>query len=153
MCLTKNAQSPHHYVRLDADSDQTVKRESTSIGKVTAPSAAIGAITLLVMIFTNCGCVPPSVRYGAVVNSSRRTAAKRFARSSSFPPAAARIDQLHAATSARSPRFKAAAVTRNLETVFDQMYRGHRAGLRPDHLLVGHRAAKPCAASSAELWS
>jgi hypothetical protein len=83
----------------------------------------------------------------------RCSAAKRAAGSSSFRPAAAQIDQLHAAARAKSSRFNAAAVTRNLETLFEQMYRGYRAGLPPDHLMVEHRTAAPHAASSAELWS
>jgi hypothetical protein len=84
---------------------------------------------------------------------SRRTAAKRTAGSSSFRPAAAQIDQLHAATRAKSSWFNAAAVARNLETRFEQMYRRYRAGLPPDHLMVEHRAPALHRASSAKLCS
>ena len=87
------------------------------------------------------------------MSQSRRTAAKRAAGSSSFRPATAQIDQLHAAIRAKSSRFNAAAVTRNLETLFEPMYRRYRAGLPPDHLMVEHRAPAPRAASSAELCS
>jgi hypothetical protein len=57
--------------------------------------------------------------YSVAVSKSRRTAAKRAAGSSSFRPAAAQIDQLRAATRAKSSRFNAVAVTRNLETLFE----------------------------------
>ena len=52
-----------------------------------------------------------------------------------------------------SSRFNVGAVTRNLETLFERMYRRYRAGLPPDHLTVEHGAPAPRAASSAELCS
>jgi hypothetical protein len=82
---------------------------------------------------------------------SKRTAEKRAAGSPSFRPATAQIDQLDAATRAKSSWFNAAAITRNLETLFEPMYRRYRAGLPPDHLMVEHRAPAPRAASGAEL--
>jgi hypothetical protein len=87
------------------------------------------------------------------MSQSRCTGAKRAAGSSSFRPATAQIDQLHAATRAKSSRFNAAAVTRNLESLFEPMYRRCRAGLPPDDLMVEQRAQAPRAASSAELCS
>jgi hypothetical protein len=81
------------------------------------------------------------------MTKSRRTAAQRIAGSSSFCPAAAQIDQLHAATCAKTSRFNAAAVTRNLETLSEQMYRRYGAGLPPDQLMVEHRAPALDAAS------
>ena len=84
---------------------------------------------------------------------SRRTGAKRAAGSSSFRPATAQIDQLHAALRAKGSRFNAAAVTRHLETLFEPMYRRYRAGLPPEDLMVEHRAPALRAASSAELCS
>jgi hypothetical protein len=54
---------------------------------------------------------------------------------------------------AMSSRFNVGAVTRNLETLFERMYRRYRAGLPPDHLTVEHGAPAPRAASSAELCS
>lgn len=91
--------------------------------------------------------------YSAAMSKSRRTAAKRAAGSSSLRPAAAQIDQLHAATRAKSSLFNAAAVTCNLETLSEQMYRRYRASLPPDHLMMEHRAPAQQAASSAELCS
>jgi hypothetical protein len=87
------------------------------------------------------------------MSQSRRTAAERTAGFSSFRPAAAQIDQLHAAIRAKSSRPNVAAVTRNLETLFEQMPQWCRAGLPPDHLMVGHCAPAPQAASSAEVCS
>jgi hypothetical protein len=87
------------------------------------------------------------------MSKSRRTATKRTAGSSSFRRSAAQIDQLHAATRAKSSRFDAAVVARNLEKLFEQMYRRYRAGLPPEDLMVEHRAPAPHAASSAELCS
>jgi hypothetical protein len=87
------------------------------------------------------------------MNESRRTAAKHTAGSSSFRPAAAQIDQLHAAIRAKRSRFNVAAVTCNLETLFEQMYRRYRAGLPPTHLLMEYHAPAPHAASTAELCS
>jgi hypothetical protein len=87
------------------------------------------------------------------MSQSRRTAAKRTAGSSSLRPATAQIDQFHAAIRAKTSLFNAAAVTRNLEALFEQMYRGYRAGLPPEDLMVEHRAPAPHAASSAELCS
>jgi hypothetical protein len=84
------------------------------------------------------------------MSKSRRTAAKRTAGSSSFSPAAAQVDQLHATTRTKSSLFNA-AVTRNLETLFEQMYRRYRAGLSLDHLMVEQRPPALHAASSAEL--
>jgi hypothetical protein len=84
---------------------------------------------------------------------SRRTAVKRAAGSSSFRPAAAQIDQLHAAIRAKSSWFNAAAVACNLETLFERMYRRYRAGLPPEDLMVEHRAPALHAASSAKLCS
>lgn len=54
------------------------------------------------------------------MSERRRLAAKRPAGSSFFRWAAAQIDQLHAATRAKSSRFDAAAVTGHLETFFDE---------------------------------
>ena len=87
------------------------------------------------------------------MSESRRTGAKRAAGSCFFYAATAQIDQLHAALRAKSSRFNAAAVTSNLETLFEPMYRRHRAVLPPDHLMVEHRAPTLRAASSAELCS
>jgi hypothetical protein len=87
------------------------------------------------------------------MSQSRPSTAKRIAGSSSFLPAAAQMDQLDAATCAKSPRFNAAAVTRNLETLFEQMYQRYRAGLPPGHLMVEHGVPAPHAASSVELCS
>jgi hypothetical protein len=87
------------------------------------------------------------------MSQSRRTAATRAAGSSSFCPAAAQIDQLHAVARAKSSWFNVAAVTRNLETLFEVMYRRYRAGLPLHHLMVEHRAPAPHAASGAELCS
>lgn len=89
--------------------------------------------------------------YCVAMSKSRRTAAKGGAGSSSFRPAAAQIDQLNAATRAKSSLFNAAAVARNLKTLFEQMSRRCRAGLAPDHLMVKHRAPAPHAASTAGL--
>ena len=91
--------------------------------------------------------------YSVAMIKSRRTAAKRAAGSSFFRPATAQIDHLHAATRAKSSRFNATAVTRNLETLFERMYRHYRAGLAPEDLMVEHGAPAPHAASSAELCS
>ena len=82
-----------------------------------------------------------------------RSAAKRAAGSSSFRLVTAQIAQLHAATPAKSSLFNAAAVSGNLETLFEQMYRRYRSSLPPDHLMMEHRAPVPHAASSAELCS
>ena len=87
------------------------------------------------------------------MSQSRRTAAKRAAGSSSFRPATAQFDQLHVALRAKSSRFNAAAITRNIETLFEQMYRRYRAGPPPDHLVVEHLAPVLRAASSAKLCS
>jgi hypothetical protein len=82
-----------------------------------------------------------------------RIATKRTAGSSFFRRAATQIDQLHAATRAKSSLFNSGAVTRNLETFFEQMYWRYRVGLLPEDLMVEHRALGPHAASSAELCS
>jgi len=87
------------------------------------------------------------------MSKSRRIAAKRAAGSSSFRPAAAQIDQLRAATRAESSLFNAAANTRNLETLSEQMYRRYRAGLPPEDFMVEHRTPAPHATSSAESGS
>jgi hypothetical protein len=87
------------------------------------------------------------------MNQSRRTAANRVAGSSSFRPATAQIDQLYAARRGNSSRFDVAAVTCNLETLFEQMYRRYRTGPPMEDLMVEHGAAVPRAASSAELCS
>jgi hypothetical protein len=65
-------------------------------------------------------------------------------------PAAAHIDQLEAA---KNSRLNARAATRNLERLFQQMYRRYFAGLPPDHLMVEHRPPVLRAASSAESCS
>jgi hypothetical protein len=85
------------------------------------------------------------------MSKSRCIAAKRMPRSSSFRPAAAQIDQPHAATRAKSSQFSGAAVTGNLETLLVQMYPRYRAGLPPDHLMVEHRALALHGALSPEL--
>jgi hypothetical protein len=85
--------------------------------------------------------------YSVAVSKGRCTAAKRAAGISSFRRTAAQTDQLRAAIRAKSSRFNAAAVTHNLERLFEQMYRRHRAGLPLDHLMVEQRAP-----SSAKLW-
>jgi hypothetical protein len=87
------------------------------------------------------------------MNQNRRTGAERAAASSSFRPATAQIDQLCAATRAKSSRFNAAAVTRDLETLFEQTYRQCRAGLPPEDLMVEHGAPAPHVASSLESCS
>jgi hypothetical protein len=91
--------------------------------------------------------------YSVAVSKSRRSAANRIAGFSSFRSAAAQIDQHRAATRAKSSLFNATAVTLNLETLFEEMYRRYRAGLLPEDLMVEHRAPAPHAASSAELGS
>ena len=91
--------------------------------------------------------------YSVAVTKSRCIAARGLAGSSSFRSAAAQIDQLHAATRAKSALFDAAAVTRDLETLFEQMYRRDGAGPPPQDLMVEHCAPVPHAASSAELGS
>jgi hypothetical protein len=68
--------------------------------------------------------------YFVVISKSRRIATKRAAGRSCFRPAAAPIDQVHAATPAK-----------------------YRAGLPPDRLIVQHRDPASPAASSAELCS
>jgi hypothetical protein len=87
------------------------------------------------------------------MNQSRRTAAKRVAGYSSFRPATAQIDQLYAATRSNSSRFDVAAVTCNLETLFEQMYRRYRTGPPLEDLMVEHGAPAPHAAATAELCS
>jgi hypothetical protein len=87
------------------------------------------------------------------MDQSRCTAANCAARPSSFRPVAAQIDQLTLAARAKNSRFDVAAVTCNLETVFEQMYRRYLAGLPPDHRLVEHRGSELTAALSAELCS
>jgi hypothetical protein len=82
---------------------------------------------------------------------TRRTAAKF--RSVSFRPAAARVDHLDAATRSKGPWFNSAAVIRNHETLFQQMYRRRRAGLPLDRFMTELRAPAPHAASSAESYS
>jgi hypothetical protein len=52
------------------------------------------------------------------MSKSRCMGAKRAAGSSSFRPAPAQIDQLHAARRAKISWFNAAVATRNLETLF-----------------------------------
>ena len=91
--------------------------------------------------------------YSAAMSQSRRAAAKRAAGCSSFRPATTQIDQLRAAIRAKSSRFNAAAVTRNLESLFEPMYQRCRAGLPPEDLMVEHGAPAPHAASNAELCS
>jgi hypothetical protein len=78
------------------------------------------------------------------------TVPNRAARSSSFRPAA-EIDRLDAATRANSSWLNAGAVARNLEPLFEQMYRRCQTGLPLHQLMVEQRAPAPCAASSAEL--
>jgi hypothetical protein len=85
------------------------------------------------------------------MNQSRRTAANRIAGSSSFRPATAQIDQLYARDN--SSQFDVAAVTCNLETIFEQMYRRYRTGPPLEDLIVEHGAAAPHAAASVELCS
>ena len=87
------------------------------------------------------------------MNQSRRTAAKRVAGYSSFRLATAQIDQLYAATRGNSSRFDIAAVTCNLETLFEQMYRRYRTGPRLEDLMEEHGVAAPHAAATAELCS
>jgi hypothetical protein len=87
------------------------------------------------------------------MNQSRRTAANRVAGSSSFHPATAQIDQLYAAMRGNSSWFDVAAVTCNLETLFEQMYRRDRTGPLLEDLMVEHRSPAPHAASSTELCS
>jgi hypothetical protein len=84
------------------------------------------------------------------MSKSRRSAAKRTAGFCSFRLATAQINELDAGAGARSSGFNAAAVTRNLETLFDQVYR-RRAGLPPAHLMAEHRTPSLHAASSPEL--
>ena len=88
--------------------------------------------------------------YSVAVTKSRCIAARGLAGSSSFRSAAAQIDQLRAATRAKSSRFNAAAVTHNFETLSEQMYRRCRAGLPAGHLMVEHCAPAPHAASNAK---
>jgi hypothetical protein len=85
------------------------------------------------------------------MNQSRRTAANRVAGYSSFRPAIAQIDPLYAATRASSSRFDIAAVTCNLETLFEQMHRRYQTGPPLEDLMVEHGAAASHAATSAEL--
>jgi len=87
------------------------------------------------------------------MNQSRRTAVQRVAGSSFFRPSAAQIDQLDAATRRESSRFDVAAVTCNLEALFEQMYRRYWPSLPPNSLTVEHRATALHAASSTELCS
>lgn len=87
------------------------------------------------------------------MSKSRRAAATRIAESCSFCPPAAQIDQLYVATRAKSSRFKAAAVTGDVQTLFEPMYRRNQAGLPPAYLMVGHRVLAPHAALSAEFCS
>jgi hypothetical protein len=91
--------------------------------------------------------------YSVAVSKSRCTAAKRAAGSSSFRQTAAQTDQLRAATRAKSSRFNAAAVTRNVGTIFEEIYRRYPAGLPLDHFMAEQRAPALHAASSAELCS
>jgi hypothetical protein len=85
------------------------------------------------------------------MSKSRRSAAKRTADFCSFHLATAQINELHAGAGARSSGFNAAAFTRNLETLFDQVYRRCRAGPPPAHLMAEHRTPSLHAASSPEL--
>jgi hypothetical protein len=85
------------------------------------------------------------------MSHSRRTGAKRATGSSSFRPATAQIDQLHAAVRAKGSQFNVAAVARNFESLFGRMHRRYRASVPPDHLMVEHGAPAPHAASNAEL--
>ena len=71
---------------------------------------------------------------------SRRNAAKQHCRIFFLPSGATQIDQLHAALRAKSSRFNVAAVTRNLETLFEPMYRRYRACPPPEDLLLEHRS-------------
>jgi hypothetical protein len=87
------------------------------------------------------------------MNQSRCTAAKRVTGPSSFRPAAEKIDQFTPAARANSSRFNVTAVTCNLETLFEQMYRRCLAGLPLDHRMVEHRGSALHSASSAELCS
>jgi hypothetical protein len=86
------------------------------------------------------------------MSQSRLSAAKRAAGSPPLRLATAQIDQRHAATRAKSSWFDVAAVTRNVETLLERMYR-YGAGLPPDDLMVERHAPAPRAASSAELCS
>jgi hypothetical protein len=85
------------------------------------------------------------------MNQSRCTAAKHVAGPSSFRPAAVQIEQLTPAARAQSSRFDVAAVTCNLEKLFEEMYRRYRAGLLLEDSMVEHRGPAVHAASSAEL--
>jgi hypothetical protein len=87
------------------------------------------------------------------MSQSRRTVAKRAPGSASFRPATAQIAQRHAAIRAKGSWFNVAAVTRNVETLFERMHRPHRAGLLLEDLMVEHSAPALHAASSAELCS
>jgi hypothetical protein len=87
------------------------------------------------------------------MSESRRTVVKRTAGFSSFRLTAVQIDQLHGATHAKSSQLNGAAVTRNLEMLFEQMYRRYRGGLPSDHPLVERSAPAPRAASSAQVCS
>lgn len=109
-------------------------------GQITGPS-------------TDPGFGPVPTDYAVDVNNGRRTAAKRAAGSPSSGPAPKGVDQLHAAIRAVSSRFNAAAVTPNLKTLLQKVYRRYRAGLPPDHLMVDHCAAAPHAVPGRELRS
>jgi hypothetical protein len=86
---------------------------------------------------------PRAVVYPVAMNQSRCTAAKRVTGTSSFHPAAVQIDQLTPAARANSSRFNVTAVTCNLETLFEQMYRRDRTGPLLEDLMVEHSAPAP----------
>ena len=91
--------------------------------------------------------------YCVVVTEGLLEVLNRAAGSSSFRPAVAQIDRLDVATRAKSSWSNAAEVSRNLQPLFEQMYRRCQIGLPLDHLMVEQRAPAPCAASSEELCS
>ena len=79
----------------------------------------------------------PGHRSSAAMSQSRRTVAKP--------------QDLLPSVRRQSSWFNVAAVTRNVETLFERMYRRYRAVLPQEDLMVEHRAPALPAASSAEL--
>ena len=87
------------------------------------------------------------------MSQSQCTAAKHTAGFFSLRRVAGQIEQLHAAKPAKSLRGNAAAVTGNLESAFERMYRRYGTSSVREDLMLGHRAHVPYAASGAELCS
>ena len=125
---------------------------STFQPKRFAASAAALAVTVLARTFTNCRCFGTTC-YRHIVSKSRRTAAKRCRRIFFLPSGGSADRSTPCGHTRQGSRFNAAAVTCNLETLFEQMYRRYRARPATGHLMVEHRAPAPHAASSAELCS